>query len=81
MQGNFLDSFFRHGVMQELVQWSGENVRRLDVERGFRSSNQPGKPAHPIQSRYSLSSEKSKLRCPMLVAEWYVVSWIGRILL
>ena len=25
--------FFRHGVMQELVQWSGQDAGRLDVEQ------------------------------------------------
>ena len=32
MQGKFLDGRFRHGVMQQLVQWSGEAARRLDME-------------------------------------------------
>jgi hypothetical protein len=64
MQGKILDGLFRHRVMQELVQWSGEDTRRLDVEHPCEGSDRlPIPESLPIQSEVSaLFSERSEAK-------------------
>ena len=86
MQGNFLNGLFRHGVMQDLVQWSGENAHRLDVEHSCEGSNGITIPESlPTQSKvvtlWLPKKVESRKTSRSDVGSWalqYVVSLIGR---